>query len=288
MRNLQAAAEIVRTSEFFDPDWYVTQNAGGLKVVGDAALHYVRYGRRYGFEPGPRFSGQRYLERYPDVAAHDMDPLVHYLRYGRYENRVITGKKSGGSQPTATHRAPVASTAAHSPGRASIQAPAVRSSPAPSRKLGRKGLREQAEVVRNSKLFDETWYVDTHLEGVSPADAIVHYLTTGSPAGFDPGPSFSNRRYRRGVSGRRQGGHRPADSLHSSREAGGSHRLCSAGERDAPPSACDSSTAAGHRTAVDHSCFGSDGDDHDSDRHRLAKHSVSYLESPIHRAIFTA
>ena len=39
MRNLQGAAEIVRTSEFFDPDWYVTQNAGGLKVVGDAALH---------------------------------------------------------------------------------------------------------------------------------------------------------------------------------------------------------------------------------------------------------
>jgi glycosyltransferase involved in cell wall biosynthesis len=195
-RNLQAAADIVRTSEFFDPDWYVTHNAGGLKVVGDAALHYVRYGRRYGFEPGPRFSGQRYLERYPDVAAHDMDPLVHYLRYGRYENRVITGKKSGeGSQPTATHRARAASTAMQSPGRASIQAPAVRSSPAPSRKLGRKGLREQAELVRNSKLFDEAWYVDTHLEGVAPPDPIVHYLTTGSPAGFDPGPSFSNRRY---------------------------------------------------------------------------------------------
>src|SRR5947207_12101989 len=93
-RKLEAAANIIRNSEFFDPDWYVTKNVGGLKVTGDVALHYLRYGRRYGFDPGPHFSSRRYLERYPDVAAEDIDPLLHYLLHGRHENRVIAGDLS--------------------------------------------------------------------------------------------------------------------------------------------------------------------------------------------------
>src|SRR5437868_3983748 len=74
-RKLETAANIIRNSEFFDPGWYVAKNVGGLKVTGDVALHYLRYARRYGFDPGPHFSSRRYLELYPDVAAEDIDPL---------------------------------------------------------------------------------------------------------------------------------------------------------------------------------------------------------------------
>ena len=195
-RKLQAAAEIVRKSEFFDPEWYVTQNAGGLKVIGDVALHYLRHGRRYGFEPGPHFSGLRYLERYPDVAAQDIDPLVHYLQYGRYENRVITGQLSGED----SHRVVAAAAAApatptQSQPHASIPFATRHSPPLPSRKLDRKTLRAQAALIRQSELFDESWYVDTHLDSVRPSDPSVHYLTVGSLAGFDPSPLFSIGRY---------------------------------------------------------------------------------------------
>lgn len=188
---LQAEAEIIRNSEFFDPAWYVSQNAGGLKVVGDPAVHYLRYGRRFGFEPGPRFSGQRYLEQYPDVAAEEIDPLIHYLRYGRYESRQIQPSK-GGAQPTAATSAAGSATPAPQ-ARASIDRSAA--PPLPSRKLSRKTIRAHGDLIRQSGLFDETWYVDTYLEGVRPPDPIVHYLTTGSLAGFDPGPTFSNSRY---------------------------------------------------------------------------------------------
>ena len=33
VNGLQAAADVIRNSEFFDPDWYVSQNAGGLKIM---------------------------------------------------------------------------------------------------------------------------------------------------------------------------------------------------------------------------------------------------------------
>lgn len=183
---LQAAAEIVRNSELFDADWYVTQNAGGLKVIGDPALHYVRYGRRYGFEPSPRFSGRRYLETYPDVAAQDINPLVHYLQYGRYENRITTGEHPG---ETAGSPAPTQLSVASS------QAGQARPLALPARKLSKKTLRVQGDLLRQSELFDEAWYVNTHLEGERPRDPAVHYLTVGSPAKFDPGPSFSVSRY---------------------------------------------------------------------------------------------
>lgn len=193
-RDLQEAAEVVRNSEFFDPKWYVRQNAGGLKVIGDPVLHYLRYGRRFGFEPGPRFSGQRYLERYPDVAAVNVNPLVHYLRYGRYESRIIESPSAAGNPPQAPSLA-----TQHIPARSqaleSTRPRALRPSRIPARKLGRKALRTQAELVRQSELFDEDWYVEAHLNGVKPPDAVVHYLKFGSVAGLDPGPLFSISRY---------------------------------------------------------------------------------------------
>lgn len=186
-RKLAAAADIIRGSELFDAEWYVRENVGGLHVSGDAATHYLRYGRRYGFEPGPNFSSRHYLERYPDVAAHDIDPLVHYILHGRSENRVISDdpmapqpaisvaarRAAAGAKPTLTARPP---------------------SP-PLRKPSRRALRLQAELIRTSDLFDGDWYVQAYLNNARTTDLVRHYLTIGAHAGYDPGPAFSGQRY---------------------------------------------------------------------------------------------
>jgi glycosyltransferase involved in cell wall biosynthesis/SAM-dependent methyltransferase/uncharacterized protein YbaR (Trm112 family) len=190
-RKLEAAAEIIRNSGLFDPDWYARNNVGGLKVSGDVAIHYLRYGRRLGFDPGPHFSSKGYLTRYPDVAAEGVDPLLHYLLHGRHEHRTISGEPFVGGHGGAT---PVAA-----PMQKASAAPVpMRVTPAsslPVRKMNRKTLRAHTALLRQSELFDEEWYVETHLEGVRPRDSIAHYLTIGAHAGFDPGPSFSGRRY---------------------------------------------------------------------------------------------
>jgi glycosyltransferase involved in cell wall biosynthesis len=175
-------ALLIRASGLFNADWYIRHNAGGLTIREDAALHYVKRGRHLGFEPGPHFSGRKYLERYPDVAAEGFDPLLHYVLHGRDEGREIDGEPlpadgsvvvSGGAQPV---RAAASTTRL--------------------RRREKKRFREQAALIRESGLFDSDWYVSKNpVSSDALLDAVMHYLREGARQGFDPGPRFSGRRY---------------------------------------------------------------------------------------------
>lgn len=72
-------------SGLFDRSFYA---ASYPQVVGDEVEHYLRSGWLAGHNPGPNFSTSAYLERYPDVARADMNPLLHFIRFGRNESRV--------------------------------------------------------------------------------------------------------------------------------------------------------------------------------------------------------
>ena len=50
--------------------------------------HYLFSGAQEGRDPGPVFSTSGYLETYPDVLASGVNPLLHYLKFGRAEGRV--------------------------------------------------------------------------------------------------------------------------------------------------------------------------------------------------------
>lgn len=65
---------------FLDPLWY------RLKY-GCESNPLVDYIRRTGRNPHPLFDRNWYLRRYPDVAAHGLDALLHYLLFGRREHR---------------------------------------------------------------------------------------------------------------------------------------------------------------------------------------------------------
>ena len=80
---------LVQASGWFDPDWYLNQApVAGRLCAGDAVSHYLSSGVSLGLEPGPAFDGAWYLRAYPDVAAAGINPLVHYLRHGRFEGRL--------------------------------------------------------------------------------------------------------------------------------------------------------------------------------------------------------
>jgi hypothetical protein len=80
-----------------------------VAVSGSPPLrHFVLHGDRELRDPGPRFHAADYSARYPDVAEAGMGPLVHYLRFGRAEGRVIE-PVPGAPTPDAPggHAAPV-------------------------------------------------------------------------------------------------------------------------------------------------------------------------------------
>ncbi len=69
-------------SGLFDADWY-TANYPEVSLSGmDPLRHYALVGAGQGWDPGPRFSTEFYLEHNPDVSR-GTNALLHYLRHGK-------------------------------------------------------------------------------------------------------------------------------------------------------------------------------------------------------------
>lgn len=71
----------------FDADFYVAANPDLNLVRSDAFAHFMDIGWRENRDPSRWFSVSRYLEANLDVRSSDLNPLVHYIQYGRREGR---------------------------------------------------------------------------------------------------------------------------------------------------------------------------------------------------------
>lgn len=81
--------ELLRSSTFFSPWWYLWKYDDVLRDRFDPAEHYLDHGAKEGRMPGPDFNGRWYLENNPDVREGGLNPLIHYLEHGRIEGRAI-------------------------------------------------------------------------------------------------------------------------------------------------------------------------------------------------------
>ena len=78
--------ELIRNSKYFDEKYYRLENPS---VKGDACRHYYYYGWKEGKSPSYEFSNNFYLKSYKDVEDAGVNPLLHYLKFGKAENRMI-------------------------------------------------------------------------------------------------------------------------------------------------------------------------------------------------------
>ena len=85
--SIGADAALLRTSQLFDQEWYLSEYKDMARHP-DPVAHYLRHGVRELRDPGPAFSTAWYLEKYPDVRRSGVNPLVHYLCYGRKDGRL--------------------------------------------------------------------------------------------------------------------------------------------------------------------------------------------------------
>lgn len=82
-------AEIER-SGYFHPEWYLATYPELLNdpsAVNDPLGYFLTQGIQQGHNPGPGFHTQWYLDEYDDVRQAAINPLLHYLRFGREEDR---------------------------------------------------------------------------------------------------------------------------------------------------------------------------------------------------------
>ena len=78
--------KLIRNSKYFDDKYYRLENPS---VQGDACSHYYYYGWKDGKSPSYEFSNNFYLKNYKDVEDAGVNPLLHYLKFGKAENRII-------------------------------------------------------------------------------------------------------------------------------------------------------------------------------------------------------
>lgn len=78
----------VLNSKYFDDQWY--RDTYGLKDNTDSVIHYLLIGYEKGYDPSPNFSAEEYYECNFDVKMKRLNPLLHYERHGKKENRFVT------------------------------------------------------------------------------------------------------------------------------------------------------------------------------------------------------
>jgi hypothetical protein len=81
----------LEASGLFDGAYYLLQNADVRGSDLEPLLHFYRYGWREARKPNEYFDPAWYLEHYPDVGEAAMNPLLHYLRHGEREGRRPVG-----------------------------------------------------------------------------------------------------------------------------------------------------------------------------------------------------
>jgi hypothetical protein len=86
-QKLQQEAALIITSEYFDIEWYLERYPDVAATNINPAEHYLKFGASEGRMPGPLFDGDWYLQHYPDVAESGINPLLHFIKFGQLEGR---------------------------------------------------------------------------------------------------------------------------------------------------------------------------------------------------------
>lgn len=88
--------EIIRKSVLLDGAWYLKTYPDIAAADIEPSLHFLKHGAQERRDPGPFFDTGYYLAQGPEVAGSKMNPLVHYLLYGYDEGRRIQPSQGAG------------------------------------------------------------------------------------------------------------------------------------------------------------------------------------------------
>ncbi len=82
--------EILKESDLFDSEWYKEEYLIPRNNLMDPIDHYLIFGANLGYNPGPDFNSQAYRSNNHDLRNAAINPLIHYIRHGRFEGRHAT------------------------------------------------------------------------------------------------------------------------------------------------------------------------------------------------------
>ncbi len=78
---------IINKSGLFDAHFYLKQYPEVRRADIDPLMHFIKFGWREDKNPGLLFDTRSYLESNPDLRQKNINPLIHYIRSGKQEAR---------------------------------------------------------------------------------------------------------------------------------------------------------------------------------------------------------
>jgi len=88
--NFRYHYRLIKRSGLFDEVYYIKTNPDVRRMDINPLMHFIKYGWKEGRNPSKTFSIKQYFELYPELKAEGLNPLVHYLQDGRRNTRKLT------------------------------------------------------------------------------------------------------------------------------------------------------------------------------------------------------
>jgi hypothetical protein len=165
---------LLTASELVDVNYYLANGSDVRDAELDPVLHFCRYGWQEKRKPNIYFDIVWYLETNPHVARCGLNPLVHYVCEGEAANR----------RPVAYF----------DPAwyRSTYGAPQEQGA------LAHYLAHRRSQAFSPTPLFDVDWYVARHAGELGPhRDPFTHFLHAATRDDVDPSPQFDAAEYRR-------------------------------------------------------------------------------------------
>ena len=177
---------LIKNSGFFDEDYYKKEYK--ISADMDPLTHYATIGYRKNYNPSLKFDTKFYLEKYPDVKSHDLNPLYHYLVYGKKEGRIISPVKKSLDLGGIKHKT-------------------LNKTTNPKEYLLLKSkfnvskfneFYNDYKIIKNSEMFDSEFYLKNYPDAKDfNNDLILHYMFIGSKFDYEPNNYFNSSYYKR-------------------------------------------------------------------------------------------
>jgi hypothetical protein len=174
---------LLQASGLVDANYYLVNGSDVHEAQLDPVLHFCRFGWQEKRKPNIYFDTGWYLATNPRVVRLGLNPLVHYVCEGEAANR----RPVPYFDPEwyrATYGIPPDQGA-----------------------LAHYLAHRRSQAFSPTPLFDVAWYVATHALGPH-RDPFAHFLQAGTQGDVDPSPQFDAAEYRRGHLGRPSRGFR--------------------------------------------------------------------------------
>ena len=156
-------ARTLDASIYFDATWYALMYPDVIAAGYQPSRHYVRFGFTQLRQPGPLFDAIWYCDAYEDVVANGENPLLHYIYFGEAEGR-------------RKRLIPDAMIRQNIQDELSVEA--------------------NMKIIRDSALFDQTWYLSHYPEVASSGqDPVRHFVLFGVAEKSNPSKYFDTAKY---------------------------------------------------------------------------------------------